>query len=208
MRKTMKSNWAILAMAFLIGGLAGYVIQEGASQITKEPATTDFLKDYVVAILDIEAGRHHQASEGWLFLEGQHAQPPSPSEMIPSEVFENARHEFRASEEFLERAKTKLEKLNGKAPDPFFEIDLKNRLEQVRAHQTLNQDYLSLIDSAQHELKAVKLENSHARLYYHALHQYQLKKLAQDLKKQSEADHQIDMHWDQNWYPRPEENTS
>lgn len=171
------------------------------SQITLlQNDNATFTKEYAIALMNINVSTTliGLASQN-LTLANDYASGEYYVDLV-NPYFYLATEQATDGEELLLKAKKKLESLNGKAPNPFLESDLKNRIKQADALLAYAADVKKLSSYAKNMIAEINNDEEARSEEYRTKYNETILVFNQHLKELSDIQNQIDLEWDQDWY--------
>ena len=105
------------------------------------------------------------------------------------------------SKELLNKAKAKLQAIQYKSQYPFFEKEILNRIEQVDMFLIIIDNLYSIVDYSQLELYEINYGSKLKADEYYEKHTSLIPTYNLNMEKLSEISNEIDLEWEQDWYP-------
>ncbi len=117
------------------------------------------------------------------------------------DYYDTGKEQVLDAKELLNKAKTKLQNLQTNAPNSFFQEDVEKRIEQADSLISVSNDLYSLLDYQKQQLYEINYGSESKATEYYNKYNALIPEFNNKLKKLSEIQNQIDLNWDQDWYP-------
>ncbi len=111
------------------------------------------------------------------------------------------------AQDYLTKAKIRLEGIKDKAPNDFFKEDISNRLEQIDLLLVFATQTYSLLDYTSQQLYEINYGTETKATEYYNKYNDLIPRYNSNLKKLSDIQNKIDLQWDQDWYPTFQESS-
>lgn len=170
--------------------------------ITSSKKTTDFFKDYVVAINDYHvASSYFDLANANLDNGNWYSSQVDYYYETAIDYYDISKEQLTISKEFLIHAKQKINAVKNMAPNTFYQEEMDNRIEQIDILVDLDNQFYLLNDYMASELYEINYGSETEATRYYNLYNDLISEVNVNLKKLSDISQEIDLAWDNNWYP-------
>jgi exonuclease VII small subunit len=186
----------VLATGFLT---YSYTLNQSSSS---QENTLNFFKEYSVALnnIHVASGLFDIASLN-LDAGNSYVETGEYYYEFAIDYYDTGKEQVLDAKELLNKAKTKLQNLQNNAPNSFFQEDVEKRIEQADSLISVSNDLYSLLDYQKQQLYEINYGSESKATEYYNKYNTLIPEFNNKLKKLSEIQNQIDLNWDQDWYP-------
>ncbi len=182
-----------------------YVCPDGnivSSASDCELGINDFYHDYIVATTHIHVSTRDiglALSNLDLALSASSQPDYVYNDVVP--FYDSGKGQATDGKELLLKARTILSRLNGTEPDDFIKVDLENRLKQVELLISYSDNSFNLLSYKSNELYEINYGSESEATRYFNLYNNLIPSSNSNLQELSDIQTEIDVHWEQDWYP-------
>ncbi len=117
------------------------------------------------------------------------------------DYYDKGKEQINNAKEFLQHSKKQLNGIKDNAPNTFYDIEIENRLKQINLLLSLSNKVYSLLDYMDKQLYEINYGSETEATRYYNMYNDMIIEMNEELYTLSDVSQEIDLSWDQNWYP-------
>lgn len=168
-------------------------------------SNVDFFNNYVIAVNDYHIANSYfdlgvtNLDTGIWYIETEDYYYESAVDYLSV-----AKEQLTETKAFLIHSEAKLKNIENKAPDQFYKKEIQNRIEQNEIMLSLTNKYYLLVDYMDKQLYEINYGSEIEATRYFNMYNDLIIEVNEDLYALSDISQEIDLAWDQDWYPLTE----
>lgn len=168
-------------------------------------SNVDFFNNYVIAVNDYHIANSYfdlgvtNLDTGIWYIETEDYYYESAVDYLSV-----AKEQLTETKAFLIHSEAKLKNIENTAPDQFYKKEIQNRIEQNEIMLSLTNKYYLLVDYMDKQLYEINYGSEIEATRYFNMYNDLIIEVNEDLYALSDISQEIDLAWDQDWYPLTE----
>lgn len=198
----MRKGTIIIFLILLVLISSGCITDNKSTNNKEAEDIISFFMEYNIAIMNIQMAREYLAtSQANLDIGVDYILSEEYTYVDAENIFDEGKEQTLKANEYLTKSIKKLEKIKENTPNSFFKQDIENRIKQTNLLISISDDYYLLLDYLIKELYEVNYGSSLKAKEYNNKYNDLIPKIDSTLNELSAVQSDIDLEWDQDWFP-------